>query len=376
VLFLAADIGFYLYDPERLNLALPFSTLNIIRGDIQVQTKDSLVWEKAEDGMTLEPGSRVRTATDAYAAIDFAPGTTTKLEPGTDVIIARLENNGNEQLDTVKLQQQSGKTWNQVAKREEDAYNFQIQTPSAEVVVHGTSFETEVDESGKTTVATTEGNVSVSAEGQKVNVPAGQQTTVTLGTPPAAPKPVPPAVNELVLTIGKPAIGVITDPSGSSTGYSGEGKPVNQITGSQLSQPQEDYQTVRIPDPTSGEYIIKLHGITDGMTSFHIEGFAEGESTFLYGESCNITTAKDYILKLHIDVLNGLLGKATVVKAATPESETKPKEIPDVSSKQAASNQKESWLYIGDNYIAPIWIAVTIVVLVVGSLLLVVWRRI
>jgi hypothetical protein len=382
VLFLAVDIGFYLYQPERLSFGLPFSTLKIIGGDIQVQTKDSLVWEKAKDGMALEPGSRVRTAPDACASIDFAPGTTTKLEPGTDVIIARLENNQNAQLDTITLQQQSGKTWNQVAKRADDSYDFKIQTSTAEIAVHGTSFEAEVDESGETRVQTTEGDVSVRAQGEEVNVPAGHETRVKQGTPPAAPTPVPPAVNELVLTIGRPAIGVITDPSGSSTGYPGEGKPVNQITGSKLSPPGDDQQTVLIPEPASGDYTIKLHGITDGRTSLRIEGFAEGESKFSYAESCNITTAKDYILKLHIDVLNGLLGKATVVKAATPESQAGPaataadKEMPDVSSQKAAPNQKESWLHFEDNYIAPIWIAVTFVVLIVGSLLLVVWRRI
>jgi hypothetical protein len=384
VLFLAADIGFYLYQPERLSLSLPFGTLKIIGGDIQVQTKDSLVWEKARDGMALEPGSRVRTAPDAYASIDFAPGTTTKLEPGTDVIIARLENNQREQLDAITLHQQSGKTWNQVAKRAEDSYDFHIQTSTAEIVVHGTSFEAEVDDTGETTVQTTEGDVSVSAQGQKVNVPAGQQTKVKPGTPPAAPMPMPPTINELVLTVGKPAIGVITDPSGSSTGYLGDNKPVNQITGSRLSQPGDNLQTVRIPDPATGDYTIKLHGLTDGSTSLRIDGYAGGENAFSYGESCNITTAKDYILKLHIDVLNGLLGKATIVKAATPESQARPaakaatgeKEMPNVSSQKAASDQKDVWLHLGDTYIAPIWITVAIVVLIVGSLVLVVWRRI
>jgi hypothetical protein len=387
VVFLAVDIGFFLYDPDRLDFTLPFSTLNVIRGNIQVQTKDSLVWEKAEDGMTLEPGSRVRTAPDSYAAIDFARGTTSKLEPGTDIIIAKLENNEDKQLDTIMLKQQSGKTWNQVAKREEDSYNFQIQTPAADIVVHGTSFATEVDESGKTTVQTAEGRVSVSAQGQEVQVPAGQQTTVESGEPPAAPAPVPPATNELVLTIGKPAMGIIEDPSGSSTGYLGDGAPVNQITGSQLSTPEDIFQTVRIPEPATGDYTIKLHGAADGITSWRIEGFAEGENTFSYAESCNITTANDYVLKLHLDVLNGLLGKATVVKAATPESQpgptattakavTEEKEMPVVSSKEAAPAQKESWLHIGDRYIANIWITVSIIVLVLGGILAVVWRRI
>jgi hypothetical protein len=50
--------------------------------------------------------------------------------------------------------------------------------------------------------------------------------------------------------------------------------------------------------------------------------------------------------------------------------------MPNISSKDAALNQQDIWLYIKEHYIAPIWIAATIVVLIVGSLLLVVWRRI
>ncbi len=387
MVFLAMDIGYSLYNPDRLNFRLPFSTLKIIGGSTQVQTKESLAWEKARDGMTLEPGSRVRTAADSYAAINFAEGTTTKLEPGTDVIITRLENNRDEQLDTIALKQQSGKTWNQVAKKADDSYDFQIKTSSADIMVHGTSFATEVDDSGTTTVQTTEGNVSVSAQGEEVYVPAGQQTRVEAGLPPAAPEPMPPTRNELVLTINKPATGLIVDPSGSSTGYLGDGSQVNQITGSRLSLPEEEFQTVIIPEPATGEYTIKLHSVAEGETSFNIEGFAEGENTFSYTESGNITTAKEYVIKLHIDVLDGLLGKATVAKvvpsdnqarpvatAVTPETEGE--KIPDVSSQPEASSRKESWLSTGNSPIANIWTAVTVLVLIMGGVLVVVWRKI
>jgi hypothetical protein len=386
--FLAVDIGFYLYDPDRLNFTLPFSTLKIIGGDIQVQTKDSPAWEKARDGMTLEPGSRIRTPPDSRAAINFAEGTTTKLEPGTDVIIAKLENNEDEQLDKITLKQQSGRTWNQVAKRADDSYDFQIQTSAADIIVHGTSFAAEVDENGNTTVQTTEGRVNVNAQGWEVMIPAGQQTTVEPGEPPAAPEPMPPARNELVLTIGKPAVGTIADPSGSSTGYLNDGSQVNQIDGSQITLPEEELQVVRIPDPATGEYTIKLHGVTDGSTSLRIEGYAEGKNTFSYTESCNITTANDYILQLHLDVLNGLLGKATVVRNAPPESGDKPaattvktntqdKEVPDVAERgEAAGTGKESWLNAGNSPIANIWTAVTILVLLMAGILVFVWRRI
>jgi hypothetical protein len=390
MIFLAVDIGFSLYSPDRLNSVLPFSTLNIIGGNIQVQTKDSLAWEKAKDGIMLEPGSRVRTAPDSYASISFAQGTTSKLEPGTDLIVDKLESSQDKQLDTVVLRQQSGKTWNQVAKRADGSSYFQIQTSSADVKVHGTLFATEVDESGKTIVQTTEGRVSVNAQGQEVQVPAGQQTMVAPGAAPSVPAPIPPARNELVITVSRPAIGLVVDPSGSSTGYRSTGVPLNQISGSQVSSPQDSYQTVRIREPSDGEYTLILNGVADGSTSIRVQGFAEGKSTFVYTESCNVTSINETVRKLHVDVLAGLLQGATMLNLVAPESqagETTPalktasqemgndKEQSTISEKEKTSGQKETGFNFGGGYKVDKWAVITSVVILLAGILIVVWRR-
>jgi len=389
VIFLAVDIGFSLYNPNRLNYTLPFSTLKIIGGKIQVQTKDSLAWEKAEDGIILEPGSRVRTAPNSYASISFAQGTTTKLEPGTDLIVAKLESNQDKQLDTIVLKQQSGKTWNQVAKRDDDNYYFQLQTSSADVKVHGTLFATEVDGSGKTIVQTTEGAVSVSAQGQEVQVPAGQQTMVKPGAAPSLPAPIPPARNELVFTLGRPAIGLVIDPSGSSTGYLPGGAPLNQISGSQVSSPEGSSQTVRIREPYTGEYTIILRGVADGKTSLNVEGFVEGKKTFIYNESCNITSINETVLKLHVDVLNGLMAGATLLSPRSPESqagettaalkaaseETVNKEKSTLSEKEEAPGQKESGFQILGSYKVDKWAVIMGIVVLLAGILIIVWRK-
>lgn len=401
MIFLAVDIGFSLYNPNRLNYTLPFGTLDIIGGNVQVQTKDSLAWERAEDGMMLEPGGRVRTAPDSRASISFSQGTTTKLEPGTDLIVAKLEGNQDKEFDTILLKQQSGKTWNQVAKQD-DSYHFQIQTPSADVKVHGTLFVTEVDKSGKTFIQTTEGSVSVSAQGQEVQVPAGQQTMVEPGAAPSMPAPMPPATNELVFTIGKPAVGLVVDPSGSSAGYLPNGLPLNQILGSQVSSPEGSSQTVRIREPNSGEYTIILRGVADGNTSFSVEGFAEGTHTFTYAESCNITSINQTVLKLHVDVLGGLLQGATVLnlksleskageattatlKTASGETEytSSPqnspdngKESPTTSKKKETSGQKETGFHLVSGYTASGWVTITSIVVLLAGILVIVFRKI
>ena len=367
-----------------------------------MQTKDSLTWRKAEEGMMLEPGSRVRTAPDSRASISFSQGTTTKLEPGTDLIVAKLEGTQDKKFDTILLKQQSGKTWNQVAKQADDDYYFQIQTSSADVKVHGTLFTTEVDKSGKTFVQTTEGSVSVSAQGQEVQVPAGQQTMVEPGAAPSVPAPMPPAINELVFTIGRPALGLVVDPSGSSAGYLPNGLPLNQILGSQVSSPEGSSQTVRIREPNAGEYTIILRGVADGNTSFSVEGFAEGTNTFTYTESCNITSINETVLKLHVDVLDGLLQGATMlnlksleskageataatVKTASGETEytSSPQDSPDngkespaASEKKETSGQKETGFHLVSGYTASGWVTITSVVVLLAGILVIVFRKI
>lgn len=306
VLFLALNAGYFLYNPGRFSLSSPFGVLEIIRGNIQVLKKDALSWQKASSGMILEPGSRVKTAADARAVITFASGTTTTIEPGTDLIIDRIEEGQGTQAYAVILKQQSGKTWNQVDKAV-GSTNFQIRTASAEITVHGTLFTTEVDEAGKTIVQTTEGRVNVSAGGDEVEVPAGMMTQAKPGEKPSAPMALPQAKNELVITVNQPAYGLVKDPSGSSAGYLNSGAKVNQIYGSSISAIEPSGQTIRIREPEIGDYTLALRGIADGTGQVSVEGLVGGKRSFLHIESCNITAAKDTLLKLHYEVIDGLL---------------------------------------------------------------------
>ncbi|MFH1238963.1 MAG: FecR domain-containing protein [bacterium] len=305
-IILAVDAGFFLYNPDRFTLSSPFGVLDIIRGNVLVLKNDALTWEKADDGMILESGSRIKTAADADAVITFTRGTTTKLEPGTDLIIDKIEDSQGTQPYAVVLKQQSGKTWNQVDKAEGKA-SFQIRTTSADIIVHGTLFSTEVDETGKTTVQTTEGKVGVSAGGAEVQVAAGKMTEVKPHEQPSAPMSIPQARNELVITVNQPALGLIKNPSGASIGYLRSGAKVNQISGSSVSAIGESGQTIRIREPEAGEYTLTLRGITDGTGQISVEGIIGGKSAFLRLESCNITAAKDMLLKLHYNVIDGLL---------------------------------------------------------------------
>lgn len=401
VMFLAADVGFSLYNPDRIDTRAPICTLNVIGGNIKVQTKEALTWADAEDGMILEPGSRVMTEADSHASLTFSEGTTTKLEPDTEMIVSKLEGNQDSQPGTVVLKQRTGKTWNQVSKRSDDNGSFRIETSSAEIVVHGTLFSTEVDESGKTLIQTTEGLVNVNAQGQAVLVAEGQQTEVEAGGVPSIPAAMPPAKSELVFTISEPVVGLVVDPSGSTTGYLADGSPLNQISGSRLSSPEDAHNTIRISEPGTGEYSIILHSTIDSDSTLSVEGFTEGQSTFLHTESCNITAANELVLKLHLDVLNGLMLGAAVQKPGQTEVESAylasnlkiagmeaeaATSTPEVSHDEKAtsvepengevSGEKSLWFNEKSDYKLNPWIIACGVVMLFGVIFAIIWRKI
>ncbi len=311
VTFLTVDVGFALYQPERLAAALPECTLDTISGDILVMEKNSLSWIAAEDGMALEPGTRIRTTDEAQASLTFLQGTTTKLEPGTDIIIHKIKGSEAEP-DTVVLKQQSGKTWNQVGKTDSKC-DFKIQTFSTDISVHGTLFSTEVDESGNTIVQTTEGEVSVKAGGQEVRVNAGQMTEVIKGTTPSSTTQIPSAFNELVFTVYQAGAAIITNSSGASSGYLADGSPINQISGSQISQTEDSSQTIRLREPDPGGYTIAIEGNTDNTSYVSVEGFIEGKRRFIQNRAYDLDTANELVLNLHYDILEGVIDGASAL---------------------------------------------------------------
>jgi hypothetical protein len=378
--FLALDVGFALYKNDRFEEASPVCTLNILSGDVTVLPADAFMWEEAEDGMVLDPGSRVRTAGNAYASLAFSEGTTTSIQPGTDIIIDQLGNGDSTQANSILLKQRSGKTWNQVAKRSGDDSTFQIQTPSASIAVHGTLFSTEVDESGATLVQTAEGLVNVSAEGEAVLVSEGQQTTVYSGAPPAIPSPAPPAENELLFTIDASVYGHVTSPGGASTGVLPDGSAINQIFGSRILTSDDMNRMILISEPDEGEYSVVLFGDVGTSGTYTIEGFSGGERTFTEAGSANITSEEGMVLKLHLDVIDGLIKDITELTSNESSEQDAVISSPEDGDSSSQVNKKNSeqetpWYQALGSYSSSSWIVIVSIVALFALIFILVWKR-
>ena len=171
---------------------IPECTLSILNGTVEVQEPGSGNWEQAVNGMSLITGTYVRTAVESRAMLTFFEGSTITLDSDTSIEIRHLDFN-EKQSTTIILKQWLGRTWSRVVKMVESGSYYEIETPSAIAVVRGTQFLTEVDELGATRLNTTEGLVSVIAQGEEVYVAAGQQTTVESGYSPSEPTKTKPS---------------------------------------------------------------------------------------------------------------------------------------------------------------------------------------
>ena len=310
-------------------------TLSILSGDVEVQEPGAGNWKQGTDGMTLAARMRIKTSAESHALLTFFEGSTIKLEPGTDIEIQRMES-GDEQATTIVLKQWMGRTWSRVIKMADPGSHYEIETPSANAIVRGTLFATEVGETGDTKVATTEGLVSVVAQDEEVFIPADQETQVAAGRTPSQPAAAPDPEAEITITIDKAAVASVIDPTGASTGYLPDGWSFNQIPGSQTSSLSGDTQTITIPQPTSGEYTIALRYITEDTAHINIQGTSEDEVAFEYTGTYEGAIGDGWLIRVYLNVEDGLIVDGDV-SAVEPLEDKMPEKLVKVKSVPVAT---------------------------------------
>ncbi|MFC2048352.1 FecR domain-containing protein, partial [Chloroflexota bacterium] len=290
-------------------------TLSILSGNVDIQIPGEDRIQQGTDGATLTVGTRIRTSLDSHALLTFFEGSTIKLDPNTDVEIQQVVLT-DEESTTIVLKQWLGRTWSRVIKMADPESHYRIETPSATAIVRGTLFATEVTDSGFTKVSTTEGLVSVVAQDKEIHLPANLQTCVETGAEPFQPEMIPDPKSEIIVTISKPATGSITDPTESSTGILPNGESYNQIPGSQSSSPSEMTQLINISEPVTGEYIITLRYLNEGIGRFSIQGKSEGKTIFRYTGKWDAANESGRIIHLNLNVDDGYIagGEINVVE--------------------------------------------------------------
>ncbi|HEY94871.1 MAG TPA: FecR domain-containing protein [Dehalococcoidia bacterium] len=316
--------------------------LQVLSGEVNVSDVDTGSFKTGLDGMILEKGTQVKTDSDSHALLTFNDGSTIKLEPETILEITHLEIN-EEGAPVIILSQLIGRTWSSVVDMTDTDSRFEIDTPSATAVVHGTLFTTEVTKEGETTVSTTEGLVSVTADDEEVFVAANQQTKVSKGKKPSKPQDIPEPESEVSIFITGLAVGSLVDPTGSSTGKLPDGTEFNQIQGSQLSMSGVDTQVITVTNPKNGNYKIALRGLAESTVQYLVQGKLKGEVVLNFDGSLDPEKEQDYILDFNLKVTEESIeiGKFMVkpMGGYNPEKVVKDKEVKeDPPGKNSSEN--------------------------------------
>ncbi|TGL99419.1 FecR domain-containing protein [Leptospira jelokensis] len=145
-------------------------------------------WAKATNGEGLYAKDEVRTLKDSEAQFLFLSGSRFEITENSHVIMER----GKTETDPDELFLRQGRIRSLIPKsKAPNQKMFLLKTESAESVVKGTDFLTEVDGSGNTTLSCYDGAVSVTAEKVTVQVNAGFATYVEKGKAPLKPFAVP-----------------------------------------------------------------------------------------------------------------------------------------------------------------------------------------
>src|SRR3954452_7349187 len=117
------------------------TTLSVLKGTAQLQRADgsrATVLPGPGNDTTVRAGDRIETGADSYAVVTYFDGSTTEIEPSTNVTIQKLDRLPGGGVN-ISLSQQVGQTWNRVEKLVDANSRFETTTSSAVAYVRGTA---------------------------------------------------------------------------------------------------------------------------------------------------------------------------------------------------------------------------------------------
>ncbi|MBX2839802.1 MAG: FecR domain-containing protein [Gammaproteobacteria bacterium] len=149
------------------------------------------------DGSELSVDDRIYlndtlvTGTNGFVSLVFESGSVVNLQPNSAAKLVRLHCLADDDQCLIEVQADVGEISSDVESSDNQSTDFRITTPFASAAVRGTSldFSANVD---KMVVGVTEGEVSLSAEGEQVALPEGFGSVANAGQPPAQPIPLLP----------------------------------------------------------------------------------------------------------------------------------------------------------------------------------------
>lgn len=127
---------------------------------------------RARAGVSLLPGTRIRTGDDGKAEVVFEDGSSVVIQNNTSMVLSGIKRHKKKKTSILIF---FGRIWNRVSKVIGKQSHYEVNTPVVVCGVRGTEFETAVGEDGTSWVLVTEGEVNVAGDARDESVVAGQE---------------------------------------------------------------------------------------------------------------------------------------------------------------------------------------------------------
>lgn len=147
---------FWLYSSQKEIIR---AQLIIDSGIVQIK-HEGTDWIVAENGVLLAQSDAIRTGNNSSASVILFESSIIRLANNTEIMIKELVSLAEE--TNVKIQQESGRTWNTLLKIS-GIDTYEVQTPTTIASVRGTSFYVSVLQNGSTNVGVVRGIINVSS---------------------------------------------------------------------------------------------------------------------------------------------------------------------------------------------------------------------
>lgn len=165
------------------------ATLFAEEGELTVQRGSAVLSLAAPETLEVWSDDRIRTSPTSRALLVLAPMVAAGLEPDCEVVLLHVPPARGGSLGP-SLEVQQGETSHEVHGSLDDKDRYEIVTPVAKIALASGSCRVRVAEAGETAVEVSEGVAEVLARDTRVEVSAGEYTSVMPGAAPAVPRPV------------------------------------------------------------------------------------------------------------------------------------------------------------------------------------------
>ena len=232
---------------------------------------------KATDGMTVAVGDRLITNGSGTALVTFLDGSTITVQPGSDVVVRRLDGGG----QGASILVNAGAVWARVARLALPGARFSLESNTATAAVHDGVIGA-AHARGEFQCWTQRGELTVTDPGGRalLTLQPGQATRIGGG---GAPTTQPFFVHAMTLRVDAssgvwPLLEMPTLPL--LAGFVAPGIEVNQVYGSVTRVNADGTRTVEVPAGYPGPYTVRMQGAADGPYTVTLIGLYRGSEVY------------------------------------------------------------------------------------------------